>query len=123
MTQCGAYEADHSRHSGEMNRVVDAAERELAQSSRYYQRGGLIVTVVTDPGTHETRFQDISQHALVRALAGAATWERYDGRSEDWVRIDPPASHAAVLFDSTSYPHLPVLNGLRVSPICAPMAV
>ena len=106
--------------AGEMNRVVDAAERELAQSRRHYQRGGLIVTVVTDPGTRETRLQAISQPALVRALAGAATWERFDGRSEDWVRADPPARHAAVLFDSTSYPHLPVLNGLARQPYLRP---
>jgi hypothetical protein len=102
--------------AGEMHRVVDAAERELAQSGRHYQRGGLIVTVTTDPGTRETRVQEVTQPALVRALANAASWERFDGRSEDWVRADPPARHAAVLFDSTSYPHLPVLNGLTRQP-------
>ena len=105
--------------AGEIHRV-DAAERELAQSRRHYQRGGLIVTVVTDPGTHETRVQDISSPALVRALAGAATWERFDARSEDWVRIDPPHRHAAVLFDSTSYHHLPVLSGLARQPYLRP---
>lgn len=102
--------------AGEIHRVVDAAERELAQSRRHYQRGGLIVTIVTDPGTRETRVQDISPPALVRALAGAATWERFDARSEDWSRTDPPARHAAVLFDSTSYHHLPVLSGLTRQP-------
>jgi hypothetical protein len=102
--------------AGEIHRVVDAAERELAQSGRHYQRGGLIVTIVTDPGTHETRVQDISPPALVRALAGAATWERFDARSEDWSRTDPPARHATVLFDSTSYHHLPVLSGLTRQP-------
>ncbi len=102
--------------AGEIHRVVDAAERELAQSKRHYQRGGLIVTIVTDPGTRETRVQDISLPALVRALAGAATWERFDARAEDWARTDPPARHAAVLFDSTSYHHLPVLNGLTRQP-------
>jgi hypothetical protein len=101
---------------GEMNRVVDAAERELAQMVRYYQRGGLIVTVVTDPGTRETRVQEISQPALVRALASVATWERFDLRKEAWVRADPPARHAMVLFDSTSYPHLPVLHALARQP-------
>lgn len=106
--------------AGEMNRVIDAAERELAQSGRHYQRGGLVVTVVTDPGTRETRVQEISLPALVRALAGAATWERFDGRSEDWVRADPPARHASVLFDATSYPHLPVLNGLARQPYLRP---
>ena len=44
--------------AGEIHRVVDAAERELAHSGRQYQRGGLIVTVVTDPGTRETRVQE-----------------------------------------------------------------
>jgi hypothetical protein len=102
--------------AGEIHRVVDAAERELAQSRRHYQRGGLIVTIVTDPGTRETRVQDISPPALVRALAGAATWERFDARAEDWTRTDPPARHSAVLFDSTSYHHLPVLSGLTRQP-------
>ncbi len=105
---------------GEIHRVVDAAERELSHSRRHYQRGGLIVTVVTDPGTRETRVQDISAPALVRALAGAATWERFDVRSGDWVRLDPPARHATVLFDSTSYIHLPVLSGLARQPYLRP---
>ncbi|MFN0184439.1 MAG: hypothetical protein ACKVQR_11545, partial [Aquabacterium sp.] len=106
--------------AGEIHRVVDAAERELAQSRRHYQRGGLIVTVITDPGTRETRVQDISPPALVRALAGAATWERFDLRAEDWVRVDPPGRHTAVLFDSTSYHHLPVLHGLTRQPYLRP---
>ena len=106
--------------AGEIHRVVDAAERELAQSRRHYQRGGLIVSIVSDPGTRETRVQDISLPALVRALAGAATWERYDARSEVWTRTDPPARHAGVLFDSTSYHHLPVLIGLTRQPYLRP---
>ncbi|MBF0213384.1 MAG: hypothetical protein HQM00_07460 [Magnetococcales bacterium] len=101
---------------GEINRIVDAAERELAQTRRHYQRGGLIVTVVTDPGTRETRVQEISLPSLVLALAEAATWERYDVRSEGWVRTDPPTRHAGVLFDSEGYKHLPVLHGLTRQP-------
>ncbi|MEW6290679.1 MAG: hypothetical protein ACOY4W_00790 [Thermodesulfobacteriota bacterium] len=101
---------------GEMHRVVDAAEREIAQSGRYYQRGGLIVNVVTDPGTRETRVENSGQPSLMRELAVVAIWERFDCRSEDWVRIDPPARYVAVLFDSSSYPHLPVLNGLARQP-------
>jgi hypothetical protein len=81
--------------AGEIHRVVDAAERELAQSRRHYQRGGLIVTVVTDPGTRETRVQDVTQPALVRALAGARHLGAFDARSQDWARTDPPARHAA----------------------------
>jgi len=106
--------------AGEIHRVVDAAERELARARRYYQRGGMIVTVVTDPGTHETWVKPVNALALVPALAGAVTWERFDARAADWVRTDPPARHAAVLFESTSYHHLPVLNSLARQPYLRP---
>jgi hypothetical protein len=105
---------------GEIHRVVDAAERELAQSGSHYQRGALIVTVVTDPGTRETRVQEISQPALLRALARVAAWERFDARAGDWNRIDPPARHTGVLFDAGSYDHLPVLGGLARQPYLRP---
>ena len=105
---------------GELHRVVDAAERELARSTHHYQRGGLIVTVVTDPGSRETRVQAISPPALVRALAGVASWERFDGRAGAWVRTDPPARHALVLSDSVAYRHLPLLNGLARQPYLRP---
>lgn len=105
---------------GEIHRIVDVAELELANSKQYYQRGGLIVSVVTDPNTKETRVQDISQPALVRALASVATWEQYDARLKDMIRIDPPARHVAILYDSNSYRHLPGLKGLVRQPYLRP---
>ena len=106
--------------AGEMPRVVDAAERALAQSRRHYQRGGLIVTVVTDPETQEARVHALSQPALAHALAGVATWERFDGRAKAWTCIDPPARHATTLFELPDYPHLPVLSGLTRQPCMRP---
>lgn len=105
---------------GELHRVVDAAERELAHSGRHYQRGGLLVTVVTDPGTRETCVKEVSQHALVRVLAGTATWLRYDSRGREWARIDPPQRHSQVLHAASSYAHMPVLNGITRQPYLRP---
>ncbi|SFC62237.1 hypothetical protein [Collimonas sp. OK412] len=105
---------------GEIHRIVDAAERLLACTGRHYQRGGLIVTVTTDPGTRETRVQDVSASALVRALAGVAIWQRFDARANDWTSCDPQTRHAVILFDSSDYPHLPVLNGLTRQPYLRP---
>jgi len=102
--------------AGEIHRIADSAEVELTRSKKYYQRGNLIVAVFNDAGTHETRIQALSKPALVRALAGIAVWERFDGRAKDWVRIDPPERHASVLFDAANYPHLPALNGLARQP-------
>lgn len=106
--------------AGEFHRVVDAAERELSQSGRHYQRGGLIVCVATDPGTGETKVQEVSQAALVPALAGAATWERFDSRAKSLVRVDPPARHVAVLYDMSNYRYLPILNGIARQPYLRP---
>ena len=102
--------------AGEIHRIVDVAEKELASKGRYYQRGGLIVTIITDPSTKETRVQESNQSTLVQVLAGLATWERFDGRSDEWVRIDPPARHVSVLYDVPVYNHLYVLNGLVRQP-------
>jgi len=105
---------------GEISRIVDIAERELAITQQYYQRGGIIVSVITDPSTKETLIQGISQPALVRALSSAVTWEQYDGRSKTLLRADPPARHATILFDSISYRHLPVINGIARQPYLRP---
>lgn len=99
--------------AGEIPRICDAAEQELAKTLRHYQRGGSIVTITTDPGTRETTVKSLSLPSLTRALAGLVIWQRYDKRSAEWVVCDPPDKHARVLHDATVYPHLPVLNGMR----------
>ena len=106
--------------AGELHRIVDAAERELAGTRRYYQRGGLIVAVQTDPESTATTIKPVSLNALVRALAGVAVWTRYDARSQADVAIDPPARHTGVLFDSESYAHLPALTGIARQPHLRP---
>lgn len=105
---------------GELPRICDAAESELVKTYRYYQRGGIIVTITTDPGTRETAVKSLSLPSLTRALAGLAIWQRYDKRSEAWIVCDPPEKHVRVLHDSTVYPHLPVLNGIARQPYLRP---
>ena len=105
---------------GELHRVVDAGEQVLAETKRYYQRGGLIVSINTSPETRETTIKPVSQPALVRALSGGAVWQRYDGRSDDYVNSDPPARHVQVLFDAEGYNHLPPLAGIARQPHMRP---
>lgn len=102
--------------AGEIHRIVDVAERELANSGQYYQRGGLIVSVISDPCTLDTKIQETSQPSLVRALAAVASWEKYDSRAKGLVRTDPPARHVSVLYDLNNYNHLPILKALVRQP-------
>ena len=106
--------------AGELPRICDAAEMELSKTLRQYQRGGIMVTITTDPGTLETSVKPLSLPSLIRVLAGLAVWQRYDKRSEEWVVCDPPEKHARVLHDATVYPHLPVLNGIARQPYLRP---
>ena len=102
--------------AGDLHRVVDAAEKELANRGRHYQAGGLIVSVATDPTSGDPSVVPTSAPALTRELSVAATWEKYDGRADEWVRCDPPTRHAAILYDSQRFRYLPPLAGVVRQP-------
>jgi RepB DNA-primase from phage plasmid len=102
--------------AGDLHRVVDAAERELAARGRHYQAGGLIVSVSTDPTIGDPSIVPTSAPALTRELSVVATWEKYDRRAEAWVRCDPPSRHAAILYDAQNYRYLPPLAGVARQP-------
>lgn len=106
--------------AGNIGSIADAGERELAATKRYYQRGGLIVSIATDPESRETAIKPVSQPALLRALSGCAIWTRYDARSDADVVIDTPPKHVNVLFDSEAYAHLPALSGIARQPHLRP---
>ncbi len=123
LLECLGVAVSEARHKpvirvvpGDLHRVVDAAEKELANRGRHYQAGGLIVSVSTDPPSGDPRIVPTSAPALTRELAAAATWEKFDGRAKDWVRCDPPARHAGILFDAQTFSHLPPLAGLVRQP-------
>lgn len=123
LLECLGVRAAKARHkpvirilAGDLHRVVDAAEKELANRGRHYQAGGLVVSVSTDPTTGDPSIVPTSAPALTRELSVAATWEKYDGRAEDWVRSDPPTRHVAILYDSQSFRHLPPLAGVVRQP-------
>jgi hypothetical protein len=106
--------------AGEIGRIADAAERELAATGRYYQRGGLIVSVASDPTSKETTIRPMPLPALLRALSGVAIWTRHHSRSNSDTVIDPPQKYVAVLADSESYAHLPALAGIARQPHLRP---
>ena len=102
--------------AGDLHRVVEAAEKELSNRGRHYQAGGLIVSVATDPASGDPSIVPTSAPALTRELSVAATWEKYDGRTGDWVRCDPPARHTGILFDAQQFRYLPPLAGVVRQP-------
>lgn len=102
--------------AGDLHRILDFAEAELAKLGQYYQFGGMIVTIATDPVTGDPAILVTSIQALTRVLSVIVVWEKFDGRSNDWVRCDPPARHLGILHESKDYRHLPMLAGLARQP-------
>jgi len=105
---------------GKLHAISDVAEQLLAETGLYYQSAGLIVTVPTDPYTNETSVVQATPSSLRRALSRYSDWERYDGRSEDWVPADPPLDIVSILHGETKYLHLPALRGLSRQPHLRP---
>ena len=102
--------------AGDLHRVVDVAEKELAGQGRHFQAGGLIVSVTTNPTCGDPSIVPTSAPALTRELSVAATWEKFDSRAGNWVRCDPPARHATILYDAQHFRHLPPLAGVARQP-------
>ena len=101
---------------GDLHRIVDAAEKELANHGRHYQSGGLIVSVSTDPTNSDPTIVPTSAPALTRELSAGITWERFDSREGQWKRCDPPLRHTAILYNMQNYRYLPALAGVVRQP-------
>ncbi len=109
---------------GEIASIVDQAEAALiAAKLGIYQRGAFVVrpgevSVSISRAREITaqRILEVGDHALVEMLTVAADWERYDGRSQSWVRIDAPQKVAATYKQRVGRWHLPVLTGLINAP-------
>ncbi len=101
---------------GEMHHIVECAEKELAATGRYFQRGGTISTVKRDPITHETIIKPLPKNAFVSALSSVAVWEKFDGRSGGRIKCDPSERLCMAVDGAEGYKHLPALNGIAHQP-------
>lgn len=101
---------------GELDGIVDAAEIELTQTNNYYQRGGSICHVVTDPGNNVTSIKPVGSSDLIRILSKNVNWVQYMGKNPLLTPIDPPNKYINALSYSGSYKHLPVLQSITRQP-------
>ncbi len=110
--------------AGALPRIVSQAEQALLSAGLgLYQRGPFIVrpgwvrvTVSDQRDISAQRILEVADHAMVEAMTQAADWERFDGRSEEWVTIDAPIKVANTYRQRTGHWRLPVLTGLINAP-------
>lgn len=110
--------------SGAIVEVIDAAEQALIQSNTdIYQRGHFLVrpAIVTvairnNQTVNAQRIVEIGDHALAEAMSAAATWEKWDGRSNKPAAIDAPLKVAITYKQRIGRWRLPPLIGIINAP-------
>lgn len=94
-----------------------AADLGIYQRGAFVVRPGLVqVNVGVGQETTVPRILEMEELALVEAMTLAASWERYDARSEEWVTIDAPNKVAKAYRQRVGHWRLPVLSGLINAP-------
>jgi putative DNA primase/helicase len=93
--------------AGELPRIVAASEQALLTSELpIFVRAGMLVYPVTEvvPAsdgrkTITAKLKTVTKDLLLRWLAEAANFERYDARCKTWVTVDPPRQLAGTLIE------------------------
>ncbi|WPB83747.1 hypothetical protein [Sediminicoccus rosea] len=109
---------------GALPEVIQQVEDALlAEPFRIYQRGGELVrpgrasTPLKNAASHSTpRIVPVEAHALVEVMSQAARWERFDGRTKEWTRIDAPLTVARTYLERRGLWRLPALAGVITVP-------
>ncbi len=115
---------------GEIARIVDEAEAALVTVSDVAPimvRAGKLVQPIVDllPAAHGR----VTQITLLKPLTAsnivyllnkfAATFERFDGRSKEWLEVDPPNAVAVQLLEKGQWP-FPKVAGVITAPTLRP---
>lgn len=102
---------------GEANRIVAAAEQELAATGRYFQKGGRIVFLQKSAVNKQLKTVEANQQSLLLDLCGCTRWQHYDARSKRYVPCDPSQKYLSAILESGIHPFLPELIGIARQPL------
>lgn len=102
---------------GEVNRIVVAAETELARTGLYFQRSGRIVRLERSTITGNLQLQEVNANSLLVDLSALTRWQHYDGRSKKVVPCDPSSKYLSAILESGRHQALPEIIGVARQPM------
>lgn len=114
--------------AGELHTMATEAEEALIGSAApFYVRGGAIVRPVVDrlPSAsgvpvRVARLLPVQESAMVDHLSRVASWQKYDGRKDTFVRADPPTNVAATILSRDGEWKFARLSGVITTPTMRP---
>ena len=102
---------------GEVNRIVVAAETELARTGVYFQRSGRIVRLSRSTITGNLQLQEVNSNSLLVDLSAVTRWQHFDGRAKRIVPCDPSAKYLSAILESGRHQALPEIIGIARQPM------
>lgn len=112
------------RLGAELHVTVSEAVDAIGANVAIFQRGGQLVRVVRTENTARApgspSIRPVSAATLLEVLTKVAVWERFDGRSKDWVRTKPPSDVVAAVLDRGQWPGVRTLTGVVEAPSLRP---
>ncbi|WP_050783314.1 hypothetical protein [Methylobacterium nodulans] len=114
--------------ASELPRVVDEAEDALIESgAAVFARAGALVRPVVEPTPTANgglalvaKLKSLTADSLADILAQVAKFQRFDGRAQRWVNIDPPDKAVAILLSREGRWRLPPISGITTIPTLRP---
>lgn len=106
--------------AGELDKIVETAEKLMANTGQYFQFGGVLVGIHTDYESDETSVIPLKQKQVLRVLCQLAYWERSDRSGRTWVISDPADKYADMILSAGNLSLLPVLRGIVRQPYFRP---
>ncbi|RYI98627.1 MAG: topoisomerase, partial [Acetobacteraceae bacterium] len=113
---------------GQLHNEATAGEDALLAAGKpIYQRGNDLVRpaeqlVPASRGrtTRSACLIGVSAHGLVDHLCGAATWERFDARANEWIEVNPPMAVAQTILSRAGDWRFPRIAGVITTPTLRP---
>lgn len=113
---------------GQLHMEATAGERAILGAGKpIFARGNGLVrpSVEIMPAskgrtTHSAGLFGVSVHALLDALCSSAVWERFDGRTNEWIEVNPPMAVAQTIMSRVGEWHFPRIAGVITTPTLRP---
>ena len=105
-------------YPGDIPKIVDSVECILADTNKFYVRGGAVVSLHRDENTSDLEARIATRSSLVRTVSLLSTWEKK--AFDTYIVCDPPNKYMDLLLDGQDFSRIRHLKSIARQPFFRP---